>query len=148
MPNFLTVENQSQVAPISWKQKFVITARGSFDPYEFVVVGVLAGIRQAENAYPGFGQGFVGYTKRYGAAFADQVDGNIMVGGVFPTILKTDPRYFQLGKGEIHLSLWLCHQPYLHHTERFGRTIVQLSRVRRKCCSDRHFQHLLSGRGP
>lgn len=100
MPNFLTVGNQSKVAPLSWKQKFAITAKGSFDPYEFVVVGVLAGTRQAENAYPAFGQGFVGYAKRYGTAFADQVDGNIMVGGLYPTILKTDPRYFQLGKGK------------------------------------------------
>jgi len=100
MPNFLTVENESQVAPISWKEKFVITSKGAFDPYEFAVVGILSGIRQAENAYPGFGQGFEGYGKRYGTAFADQVDGNIMVGAVFPAILKTDPRYFQLGKGK------------------------------------------------
>ncbi len=99
MPNYLTVANQAHVPPISWKEKFAITARGSFDPYEFTVVGILAGIRQAENAYPGFGQGWGAYGKRYGAAFADQVDGNIMVGGVFPTILRTDPRYFQMGSG-------------------------------------------------
>jgi hypothetical protein len=40
-----------------------------------------------------------GYGKRYGTAFADQVDGNIMVGGVYPTILRIDPRYFRLGRG-------------------------------------------------
>jgi len=99
MPNYLTVENQAHVPPISWKEKFAITAKGSFDPYEFTIVGILSGIRQAQNAYPGFGQGRAGYAKRYGAAFADQADGNIMVGAVFPSILKTDPRYFQKGKG-------------------------------------------------
>ena len=99
MPNYLTVDNESQVEPISWKTKFAITAKGTFDPYEFAIVGVVAGIRQAENAYPGFGQGMSGYGKRYGAAFADQVDGNIMTGAVFPSILKTDPRYFRLGRG-------------------------------------------------
>lgn len=99
MPNYLTVDSQSQVKPISWKEKFAISAKGSFDPYEFTVVGIVAGIRQAENSSPAFGQGAEGYAKRYGAAFADQVDGNIMVGGVFPTILKVDPRYFQLGRG-------------------------------------------------
>jgi hypothetical protein len=99
MPNYLTVDSQSQVKPISWKEKFAISAKGSFDPYEFTVVGIVAGIRQAENSSPAFGQGAEGYAKRYGAAFADQVDGNIMVGGVFPTILKIDPRYFQLGRG-------------------------------------------------
>jgi len=99
MPNYLTVDNQSQVVPLTWKQKFAITAKGAFDPYEFVIVGVVAGIRQADDAYPEFGQGMSGYGQRYGTAFADQVDGNIMVGGVFPSILKTDPRYFRLGRG-------------------------------------------------
>ncbi len=99
MPNYLTVDGQSQVAPVSWKEKFAMAAKGTFDPYEFMIVGIVAGIRQAENSYPGFGQGAKGYAKRYGAAFADQVDGNIMVGGVYPTILKIDPRYFRLGRG-------------------------------------------------
>jgi len=99
MPNYLTVDSQAQVKPVSWKEKFAMAAKGSFDPYEFTVVGIVAGIRQAENSSPAFGQGAEGYAKRYGAAFADQVDGNIMVGGVFPTILKIDPRYFQLGRG-------------------------------------------------
>jgi hypothetical protein len=99
MPNYLTVGSESQVKPVTWKEKFAMAAKGSFDPYEFTIVGVVAGIRQAEDSYPGFGQGMQGYAKRYGAAFADQVDGNIMVGGVYPTLLKTDPRYFQLGKG-------------------------------------------------
>ena len=112
MPNYLTVDSQSQVKPISWKEKFAMAAKGSFDPYEFTVVGIVAGIRQAENSYPGFGQGAEGYAKRYGAAFADQVDGNIMVGGVFPSILKTDPRYFQLGKGS--------------HGHRFGYAVSRI----------------------
>jgi len=99
IPNYLTVDGASQAPPVSWKEKFAISAKGSFDPYEFFIVGVVAGIRQAGNSSPGFGQGAEGYGKRYGAAFADQVDGNIMVGGVFPTILKTDPRYFRLGRG-------------------------------------------------
>jgi hypothetical protein len=99
MPNFLTVENEAQEKPLTWKGKFAVTADGAFDPYEFVIAGILAETRQAENTYPGFGQGFVGYSKRYATAMADQVDGNMMVGAVFPSILHTDPRYFQMGKG-------------------------------------------------
>jgi hypothetical protein len=101
MPNYLTVDNQANVKPLKWKEKFAITAKGTFDPYEFAIVGVVAGIRQAENAYPAFGQGMEGYGKRYGAAFADQVDGNMMSGAVFPSILRTDPRYFRMGKGRL-----------------------------------------------
>jgi hypothetical protein len=99
MPNYLTVDGQSQVAPVSWKDKFSMAAKGSFDPYEFTIIGIVAGIRQAQNSDVAFGQGAKGYAKRYGAAFADQVDGNIMVGGVYPTILKIDPRYFRSGSG-------------------------------------------------
>ncbi len=99
MPNYLTVDGEAQAKPISWKEKFAISAKGSFDPYEFTIVGIVAGIRQADNSSPGFGQGFEGYAKRYGAAFADQVDANILVGGLYPTILKVDPRYFRLGTG-------------------------------------------------
>lgn len=99
MPNYLTVRNEAQVPPLSWRGKFAITASGAFDPYEFFTAGIVAGIRQAENAYPAFGQGAAGYGKRYGTAFADQVDANMMVGAVFPSILRTDPRYYQMGTG-------------------------------------------------
>jgi hypothetical protein len=117
MPNYLTVDGQSQVPPVSWKEKFAMAAKGSFDPYEFTIVGIVAGIRQAENSSPAFGQGMEGYAKRYGAAFADQVDGNIMVGGVYPTILKIDPRYYRLGRGS-----------YAH---RFGYAIDRIFVARR-----------------
>jgi hypothetical protein len=99
MPNYLTVDGQSEVKPVSSKEKFAMAAKGSFDPYEFFIVGVVSGIRQAKNSDPAFGQGMEGYAKRYGAAFADQVDGNVMVGGVYPSIMKIDPRYFRLGRG-------------------------------------------------
>ncbi|MGA9507156.1 MAG: hypothetical protein WBV55_00785 [Candidatus Sulfotelmatobacter sp.] len=122
MPNYLTVDSQSQAQPISWKEKFAISAKGSFDPYEFTVVGIVAGIRQAENSYPGFGQGAQGYAKRYGTAFADQVDGNIMVGGVYPTILKFDPRYFQLGRGtHLHRFGYAISRIFVARTDSGGR---------------------------
>jgi hypothetical protein len=50
MPNYLTVDGQAQVPPVSWKEKFAMAAKGTFDPYEFGIVGVVAGIRQAENS--------------------------------------------------------------------------------------------------
>jgi len=126
MPNFLTVENADQVKPLSVKEKFSIAARGSFDPYEFITIGVLSGIRQAENTDPAFGQGMEGYAKRYGAAFADQADGNIMVGGVFPTLLHTDPRYFQLGKGNFtHRFFYAISRIVVTRTDA-GRNILNI----------------------
>ena len=99
LPNYLTVENAGKVPPLTTRQKFKLVALGTFDPVEYPYVGLLAGIDQAENADPSYGQGFKGYAKRYGAAFADTTIENFMVGAVFPSLLHQDPRYFQSGKG-------------------------------------------------
>jgi len=99
LPNYLTVENAKEIPPLTTGQKFKLVALGTFDPVEYPYVGVLAGIDQAENTDPSFGQGFKGYAKRYGAAFADTTVENFMVGAVVPSLLHQDPRYYQLGKG-------------------------------------------------
>lgn len=99
LPNFLTVENAAQIPPLTAGQKFKVVARSSFDPVEYPYVGFLAAISQAQNSEPGYGQGAAGYGKRYGAAFADNTIENFMTGAVLPSLLRQDPRYYQLGKG-------------------------------------------------
>jgi hypothetical protein len=102
MPNQLTVEGAKNVTPISAGEKFKLVSQGAFDPYEFFVVGVLAGIGQATNDTPSWGQGAKGFGMRYGADFGDQIIGNFMVGAVLPSLFRQDPRYFQSGRG----SFW------------------------------------------
>jgi hypothetical protein len=99
LPNYLTVENAKQIPPLTTGQKFKLVALGTFDPVEFPYVAVIAGIDQAENDDPSYGQGFKGFAKRYAAAYADTTVENFMVGAVLPSLLHQDPRYFQLGKG-------------------------------------------------
>ncbi len=99
LPNFLTIENASQVPPLTAGQKFKVVARGSFDPIQIVWYGALSGISQAENSEPGFGQGAEGYGKRYGAYAADGTIENFFVGAILPSVLRQDPRYFQSGQG-------------------------------------------------
>jgi hypothetical protein len=101
LPNYLTVENASQVPPLTVGQKFKLVARGAFDYVEFPWYGALAGISQAENSEAPYGQGATGYAKRYGAAFADGTIENFWVDAILPSALHQDPRYFQLGKGGI-----------------------------------------------
>lgn len=102
MPNNLTVEGAKKVRPISNGEKFKLVAQSAFDPYEFSIVGVLAGIGQATNDDPSWGQGMKGYGLRYASDFGDQLIGNFMVGAVLPSVFRQDPRYFQSGKG----SFW------------------------------------------
>ena len=99
LPNFLTLENAGKVPPLTTKQKFGVVARGSFDLVEYPWYGFLAGISQAENSEPGFGQGAEGYGKRYGSYFADGTLENFMTGAILPSLLRQDPRYFQSGEG-------------------------------------------------
>lgn len=99
LPNFLTVENAEKIPPLTSGQKFKVVARSSFDYVEYPYVGFLAGISQASNSEPGFGQGAAGYGKRYGAAFADNSIENFMTGAILPSLLRQDPRYYELGKG-------------------------------------------------
>ncbi len=99
LPNFLTVENVGQIPPLGAGEKFKVTARGVFDPFEFVFIGFVAGINQASDSNPSYGQGMQGYAKRYGTAYADNAIENFMASAVFPSLLHQDPRYYQLGRG-------------------------------------------------
>jgi len=52
------------------KDKFFLFVRDTFDPITFLGAGFDAGLDQAENRDPGFGQGAAGYGKCFGASFA------------------------------------------------------------------------------
>ena len=99
LPNFLTLENANQVPPLTTGQKFKVVARSSFDYVQYPWYGFLAGISQAENSEPGYGQGAAGYGKRFGAAAADGTLENFLTSAVFPSLLCQDPRFFQSGEG-------------------------------------------------
>jgi len=99
LPNFLTVENADKIPPLTSGQKFRVVARGVFDPFEFVLIGFVAGLGQAGDSNPSYGQGAQGYAKRYGTAYADNAIENFMASAVFPSVLHQDPRYYQLGDG-------------------------------------------------
>ena len=99
LPNFLTVDQNGKIIPLTTGQKFKVVAQGSFDPVQIVWYAALSGISQAQNSEPGFGQGAVGYGKRYGAYAADGTIENFMVGAVLPSILRQDPRFFPKPEG-------------------------------------------------
>lgn len=101
IPNYAAAEVGSHPPPLTSRAKFIIAAKISSDPYAFAVVGLTAGIGQAENSDPSWGQGLAGYGKRYASALATQTIGNFLSGAVLPSLLRQDPRYYRLGKGSI-----------------------------------------------
>jgi hypothetical protein len=118
LPNFLTLENGNNVPPLTTKQKFQVVTRGSFDYVQFPWYGFLAGISQAENSEPGYGQGAQGYGKRFGAAFADGTIENYVTGAVLPSLLHQDPRFFQSGQGSfVHRTLYAMSRNLITRTD-------------------------------
>ena len=106
LPNFLTLENAHNVPPLSPEQKFKVTARGLFDPFEFVLVGFVAGLNQADNSKNSYGQGMQGYGKRYATAYGDNLIENFLANAALPSVLHQDPRYYQLGHGGFLRRSW------------------------------------------
>lgn len=99
LPNYLTVENEARVPPLTPGGKFKLVAKNAFDPAIYPFIGFLALVSQAENSEPEFGQGAAGYGRRYGVAFGDATIASFMTGAVFPTVFKQDPRYYELVQG-------------------------------------------------
>jgi hypothetical protein len=81
------------------KDKLFLFLRDSVDPETFLASGFDAGLSQARNSDAAFGQGGAGYGKRFGAAYADEVQYRFFKEFTYPTLLGEDPRYYRLGQG-------------------------------------------------
>lgn len=101
IPNYYVAYDWN-APPMAKRQKFELAWKSTIDPSSFIIEAGFAGIQQAQNDYPGFGQGAEGYGKRFGAGMATESTGNILGGAVFPILFRQDPRYFYKGTG----SFW------------------------------------------
>jgi hypothetical protein len=103
---FNTTANQKAV-PLSVGQKYQLFFKSASDPWPFLLASVLAGVSQAENALPEYGQGVQGYAKRFGASYGDYFIGNFLGNAVLASLLREDPRYYQMGHGSyLRRALW------------------------------------------
>jgi hypothetical protein len=85
--------------PMSPGGKFKLFALNTVNPFQFVATAGWAGIEQAENTYPSWGQGGEGFGKRFGALYASTASSNFFGTFLFPSILRQDPRYFRKETG-------------------------------------------------
>lgn len=98
VPNF-NVSFAPDAAPLNPRQKFQLSWKTRTDPMQFAFAAVVAGVQQARGDYSGFGDGVVGYAKRYAAAYAAGMTSGMMTRVVLPTVFRQDPRYFYKGTG-------------------------------------------------
>lgn len=101
LPNYRTAEITAEYHPVSAKYKMTIALKDTFDTPLMVIGAIYSSYYQLRNDHPEFGQGTLGYLKRFGASYNDQVMGNMMTEGVLPIVFKEDPRYFRLAKGPV-----------------------------------------------
>jgi Carboxypeptidase regulatory-like domain len=100
IPNFYA-SYVPDAAPMNTKQKFGLAWKAAIDPTSFLIAGIIAGGEQADNGFPGYGQGAAGYARRFGAAYGDFFIGTYVSSAILPSILKQDPRYFYKGTGTV-----------------------------------------------
>jgi hypothetical protein len=100
IPNFYA-SYVPDAAPLSPRQKFQLSWKSVSDPISIVGAGFLAGIYQASDTYPGYGQGAEGYFKRFGATYGDVLIGTFIGSAMLPSVFHQDPRYFYRGTGTI-----------------------------------------------
>jgi len=98
IPNFY-VSYVHDAAPLTSKQKFRLALKTAVDPVTFLGTGIYAGVEQAADRFPEYGQGAQGYAKYFGAGYADAVSGIFIGNAILPSLLKQDPRYFYKGTG-------------------------------------------------
>ncbi len=100
LPNFF-VSYVPEAAPLTAKQKFELTWKNTVDPISFAEDGLDAAVEQARNEYAAYGQGTLGYAKRFGAAYANDASSNMIGGALLPIVFHQDPRYFYRGTGSV-----------------------------------------------
>jgi hypothetical protein len=101
LPNFYVSYLHGRAQPLTIRQKFRLAFVVSTDPLTFVTTGINAGIEQAQGDFTGYGPGFAGYARRYGAAYGDRVDSTFLGAALLPSLFRQDPRYFYKGSGNV-----------------------------------------------
>lgn len=100
VPNFYSSFDWN-APPMMAKQKYHLVFRALIDPVSFLAVAGIAGAEQYKGVFPAYGSGIEGYGKRYGAALANRISGDLLGRGVYPSIFHQDPRYFYKGRGSV-----------------------------------------------
>ena len=122
MPMF-SVTSRQNAPPLTPSEKFHLMLKQVTDPFTFGSAAVQAGIGQATNEFPGYGQGAEGYAKRYGATYADQASSQFFSNFFYSVLFKEDPRYFRSGEGTIkHRIGHALTQEFVCHKNAGGRS--------------------------
>lgn len=98
IPNFYSAYDWG-APPLNAHQKFALAFRSEIDPITFAGAAAVAGAEQYQKMYPGYGTGFSGFGKRFGAQYANDFGSRMIGSALLPALFHQDPRYFYKGTG-------------------------------------------------
>jgi hypothetical protein len=124
VPNFAAVSANTQLPPLSTREKFSLAARDSVTDYSsFTWAGILAAQALALNSNPELGSGIAGYGRYYWRTFTDGVSGTFFTEAIVPALTHEDPRYYTLGKGGfVRRTGYAISQAFVTKTDSGGRS--------------------------
>jgi hypothetical protein len=99
IPNFAAVSADTELPPLTTREKYALAMHDSVDYSSFVWAGIQAGQSMALRSYPEFHNGMAGYSRYYWRAFVDQASGSFFTEAFVPALTHEDPRYYTLGHG-------------------------------------------------
>jgi hypothetical protein len=98
IPNFYSAYDW-HAPPLDARQKFALAFRSEIDPITFAGAAAVAGAEEYQKMYPGYGTGFSGFGKRFGAQYANDFGSRMIGSALLPSLFHQDPRYFYKGTG-------------------------------------------------
>lgn len=123
VPNFGAVNANTQLPPMSTREKFTLARNDSFDYSAFVWTGILAFQSYELNSDPELGSGIAGYGRYYWRGFLDGVSGTYFTEAIIPAITHEDPRYFTLGQGGFfRRTAYALSRTFITRTDSGGRS--------------------------
>jgi hypothetical protein len=129
LPNYGTVGEGTTVSAVTTRETFRMAALNSFDPYVFPFVGAIAALAQVENQEKSLGRRPGAYAVRYATSLADSSISSFLTSAIVPTLLKQDPRYFELRQGGVwHRARYAASRTLITRS-RSGETQFNLSGI-------------------
>jgi hypothetical protein len=98
-PSIFFPDLAASPGPLRSGQKFKLFLDESVAPSRFLSSALGAGIGQARNSLPGYGQEMGGYGKRFGSSMATAASTHFFGTFLLPSMLRRDPRYFVILHG-------------------------------------------------
>jgi len=98
IPNYQTVNDATAATPsLTPRQKWLFFLEETRDPFNIAAEALSAGLSQADNQTPKYGEGAAAYARRFGAAAGDFTSQNFFGDALLACLLHQDPRYFRKG---------------------------------------------------